>query len=644
MKKLFASVFIISLLYVLGFPISTVLAAGQSGTTLSATKTATGNWTRSFTWTIDKSVTHPTWNLFDGDDGTSQYTVAVTKSSGTDALTVSGQVCVTNGGDISTHGLQILDVIQTKSGAGQYQDYSSTQLDLSAKPELAAGESHCYPYEIPFTPVNDALYRNVARVSITNHSGWLPGGPHCEGPDPCSFGPEPKTDFSLSESPTLVNDSVHVTDTNGQSWEFSASGLQQYTKKFSCPEDSGTHDNTATITETGQSDSASVVVHCYDPSVTKTALTSFDRTYDWNIDKTGDQTNLTLAKNESFDVHYTVTPSATPSDSNWAVHGTITIHNSAPMSAVINSVTDMISSDISGAVTCPGSSPYTISGDGDLVCTYTADLPDDTSRTNTAKAVQQNYSYADDGTATKTGTTDYTGTASVEFSETTPTEIDLCASVTDDKYGSLGNVCANQSFAPFTYTLQIGPYTSCGSRTFVNSATVTGNTTQLSDTDFWTVDTDVPCILGCTLTIGYWKNHSGSQKGPQSNMIAPLLKQCLGGLTSTTLGCSTFGPASLAVITSPIAYQILSMSYNGGMPSNGITKLYAQLLAAKLNIQSGASNTISSAINAADTFLSTHTQSDWKNLSKSQQALVLSLMTTLDNYNNGLRGVPHCSQ
>ena len=38
-------------------------------------KTATGSWTRTFSWTIDKSVTPETLNLFRGDTGSSQYTV-----------------------------------------------------------------------------------------------------------------------------------------------------------------------------------------------------------------------------------------------------------------------------------------------------------------------------------------------------------------------------------------------------------------------------------------------------------------------------------------------------------------------------------------------------------------------------------------
>jgi hypothetical protein len=79
--------------------------------------------------------------------------------------------------------------------------------------------------------------------------------------------------------------------------------------------------------------------------------------------------------------------------------------------------------------------------------------------------------------------------------------------------------------------------------------------------------------------------------------------------------------------------------------SNGINKVYAQLLGAKLNIASGASNSaVLSTINAADAFLATKNSLDWAGLSKTQKNQVLGWMSTLDNYNNGLIGPGHCSE
>ena len=77
--------------------------------------------------------------------------------------------------------------------------------------------------------------------------------------------------------------------------------------------------------------------------------------------------------------------------------------------------------------------------------------------------------------------------------------------------------------------------------------------------------------------------------------------------------------------------------------SNGINKLYAQLLGAKLSGADGADGSVvASVIAAADAFLAGNNSSNWGGLTKAQQATVNGWMTSLDNYNNGLVGVAHC--
>lgn len=606
---------------------------GQNGTTLSATKTATGHFTRTFDWTIEKSVTPESWDLFIGDSGTSRYTVSVTKDNGTDSAYVDGQVCVTNGGGVATEGLTIFDDILTKPQAGQqFQDSGfSKTLDVSEKPMLNPGESHCYPYSIPFTPVTGNLYKNEAQVTITNHSGSLGE----------ASGPDPKADFSIPSTPTIFNNEINADDTNGQSWSFSDSGSETYDTSFTCTElRSDTHPNTATIRETGDSASALVTVNCFDPTVTKTTHTSFDRTYNWSIHKSADQSSLTLALNEPFTVNYSVSTDASSSDSNWQVSGIIDVYNSAPIDAVINSVSDVVSGDIPVEVDCGVTYPHTILAGDTLHCTYSTSLPNADSRINTAKATQQNYSYDFEGNPTpKEGegsTTEFSGTANVDFSSASINDMDKCITINDTLGGSLGSVCYNELPKTFTYSSQIGPFATCGPRTVPNTATFTTDTTETSGSSSWNVNVNTPCVLGCTLTIGYWKNHAGF--GPQINMVTPLLTP------SIYLGTPP-PPKSILVANATIARDILNMNGTYGTPSNGVTKLYAQLLGAKLNIRSGASATfISPTIIASDTFLTNNDWNSWTVLSKAQKNLVLSWMTALDNYNNGLSGVPHCSQ
>lgn len=246
-----------------------VVAQGQAGTTLSATVDTTAYYTRTFHWTIDKSVTPDTWNLFTGESGTSTYTIAVTKDQGTDEAWLSGRVCVTNGGDRSTENLTI--VVMLYNGYPPPNDLLTlVTVNVSGNPVLDPGETGCYPYrlDIPFSggafpqPKPGGTYKVTANVTITNHSGWLPGGRNCPGPAPCPFGPSPSATATLPHSPTLINNTIHVDDTNGSSWMFYASGSVSYARTFTCDSDAGTHVNTATIRETGQSDSASVTVIC----------------------------------------------------------------------------------------------------------------------------------------------------------------------------------------------------------------------------------------------------------------------------------------------------------------------------------------------------------------------------------------------
>ena len=130
---------------------------------------------------------------------------------------------------------------------------------------------------------------------------------------------------------------------------------------------------------------------------------------------------------------------------------------------------------------------------------------------------------------------------------------------------------------------------------------------------------------GCTFTIGYYKNHPSA--------IGPL---------PIDLGTNG-GVDTLIVTNQPMGADVESQKVFGA-PSNGITKLYAQLLAAKISILHGAdSSAVATTITQADAFLSAYNYLDWSNLSGAQQQSVLQWQTTLDSYNNGYIGPGHCS-
>lgn len=136
---------------------------------------------------------------------------------------------------------------------------------------------------------------------------------------------------------------------------------------------------------------------------------------------------------------------------------------------------------------------------------------------------------------------------------------------------------------------------------------------------------------GCSLTIGYWKNHAGM--GRQADMVTPLLPIWLG---------DAGGDKSLNVDTNTMAVDILKMNVYGH-EDNGITKLYAQLLGTKLNIENGADDTdVAAAIVEADAFLADYDWNDWDSLTEEEQEWVLDLKDMFDDYNNGDIGPGHC--
>lgn len=115
-------------------------------------------------------------------------------------------------------------------------------------------------------------------------------------------------------------------------------------------------------------------------SVSVTANTSFTRSYTWSIAKTVSPSAITLFVGESRSVDYVVAVDrSAPSDSLFAVSGSVTIANTNPVAANVTALT--ISE---GTLVCPGEfadgSGYLQPGET-LLCTYTASFPDATSRT-----------------------------------------------------------------------------------------------------------------------------------------------------------------------------------------------------------------------------------------------------------------------
>jgi hypothetical protein len=566
---------------------------------VTVTKTASTSLTRTYQWLIDKSVTPATLDMFRGDTGGVTYTVALTKGGAVDSgWAVSGSIVITNP---STGSVVITGLTDQITGGISV----TPSCPVSFPYTLAAGGSLTCTYSSALP--DGATRTNTVFVDL----GDLGTG-----------SAQAAVNFA-SATVNTVNGAVDVTDTNGSSWHFGDSGSVSYPRSFTCDGDQGKHDNTATITQTGQSDGASVQVNCYALAVTKDTTTSFNRKYDWSIQKSSTTSSLTLSVGEIFTVQYSVVVTMTGSaDSTFGVSGNIHVNNPAPIAANLASVTDAIDGVGSAPVTCGVTFPYSLAAGGTLNCTYSSALPDKASRTNTATATINN---------TPSGTTSFTGQAAVTFGSTPSSETDECVNVTDTLAGSLGTVCVGDSPKTYTYTFNVGPYSTCGNYTVDNTASFVSNDTAATGSASWSIPVIVPCE-GCTLTQGYWKTHSSYGPAPNDPDWFNLGDADGDGVSE--------GPNETFFLSGTSWYRVFWTSPKG----NAYFILADQYMAAKLNIAGGtfAPASVTTAITWAEThFFNLYTPSNWPS---SLRATAIDAATTLAAYNTGAIGPGHCSE
>ena len=561
---------------------------------LEVSKTAEPEFDVEFTWTIEKTVDPAVWNLFDGDSGTSDYEVTVTKSEPIESnFRVSGIITIHNPALFASANITtITDVIG--ASAADFLDSDPPGLPDVFPILLGPDGTLTCSYSEALDDGSDGT--NTATVETSpdadNPAGGDVGG--SEGIAPFSFAGVEPTDTTTG--------SINVTDTfPGEDFgPVSLTTIHTYSRTFPCGGEGGDtgvgneHLNTATIVETGDSDIASVTVNCYVLEVTKTADESFDRQWFWDIDKVADPTSLTLSAGESGTIDYTVTVSvddAAGVPSGWAVEGDITVSNSAPIDATINSVSDVVPGDIdSPFVDCgEGAFPRIILAGNDLDCTYSADT-DGAAGTNTATAVQQNFDYDSLGVALPEdgGTTDYSGDAPVSFADVEPTETDRCVEVSDNKGPiALGGVldeslCAEDAPGIYEYSLIFGPTdgpetdvpADCGADfSYLNTARFDSLDSEAFGEDPAIVDVVVICP-----DVGVEKTADSSpiNAGEDAEFTITVTNHGPGTATDVTLndplpgsGWLITGGTGMASCVDPIAGDILSCDF-GDMAEDAI--------------------------------------------------------------------------
>jgi hypothetical protein len=445
------------------------------------TKDAATYFNRDWDWTITKDY-DATYDLFAGGSTNHGYKVTVTPTYSDNFWGVKGNITITN-----SHPTQAIVLTGVSDWAGGINGVvTCPSLNVPAAGSLVCTYdtgAQDKPNANPFGGTNTA----TAIFAATNWTGSAA----------IIFGTNPATE----NEPV-----IHVSDTNGQSWSADrAKAVWTYTKEFACSTSANyvngkysySLKNTATITETTQSDDATVNVNCYAPKVTKTAVTYWNRDWDWTIVKDYDGTYKLFA-GDTVTHSYKVTVTPTHTDNFWGVKGDITVYNYNPAAAMtLTSLTDL-AGGINGNVTCDS---LVVPAGGSLTCSYD---------TGAQTAPDANpFGSLNTATAVFAGS-NWTGTYPIVFSSTPTTENEPVITVNDDNLTG-ESWSADRAAGEWTYTKSFVCSTnpndfSGGKYAYSHNNTATINETSQTDT----AKVDVAC---------YWPQIDLSKTGDPLSKI-----------------------------------------------------------------------------------------------------------------------------
>ena len=394
-----------------------------SGLDLTVTKTAAPHFTRTYQWTIDKSVVGDSTKYgLPGALVEFGYDVTVNHNSGTDSgWYIEGVITVSNPNlwqAVTLTSLSDSLGAACTMEAGPYVVPANDSLDVDYKCDLASGASGTNTATATW---DAALYNTLADTA----SGSV--------------------DYAFTTPDTIIDESITVEDTAGGSLGTASVG-EDMPKVFSynyswlavggiC-KDYGNKASFVTI-DIGASGSAEAnVTVCsgLDLTVTKTAAPHFTRTYQWTIDKSvvGNTTKYGLP-GALVEFGYDVTVNHNSgTDSGWYIEGVITVSNPNLWQAVtLTSLSDSL-----GAACTMEAGPYVVPANDSLDVDYKCDLASGASGTNTATATWDAALY---------NTLADTASGSVDYAFTTPdTIIDESITVEDTAGGSLGTASVGE--------------------------------------------------------------------------------------------------------------------------------------------------------------------------------------------------------
>lgn len=659
------------------------------------TKTADGEWTRMHDWTLDKAADPDAIEMYDGDTHDVDYTITATKTPwGT--FTVSGVIEVS---DPLDQGFSVNSVADSIIFAADGTNTPFHPTLNCADVDDASDVIHRCTYELTLSSKAYAfLAAGGTGVNSATADMDLNGDPYgVIGPANANFAfpADPEASFGDTmdlDDTMLPGDPDHT---------FPGSGAFDYTHTFACNADEGDNPNTATGTfSTGPStsgeasDSENVTVDCHAVEVEKTALTRFDRDFDWTPDKdivvrpedltvedkalhcsllasgpyTGnylcDDITIKIPMGSVYDTVYSLTATKDAgTDSGMQVYGVITV--SWPADAPEPVFTGDPADVLEYAAGLPASIDAVVSncvlGTNQITCDYVADVGDQRSGNNEASVERPHVCYASDGSVQACevpGSSTYTGSQGFSFGDPT-TVADDCVALSD-----LFNGTAGLNLGPMPAEFPVADPVCDSTTLYLSGSPVPGvdldiyaewapegfeefdpqctfyvpNLLNLAlddslvRSDEAVIGVEVPdaCNQGCTLTQGYWKTHANVPGKPQFSKKRDDHWDMVGAQAEST----TFFLSDTSWI------GVFWKAPKG----NAYYNLAHQYMAAKLNGYAEASvpPSVATAIANAEAWFSTYGPSAgfWK----SNKQAVMQAAGTLGSYNEGDLGPGHCSE
>ena len=470
---------------------------------LTVTKDVQASYDRTYLWDIDKKLAEgQSPDVVVEEDGTAtvKYTVDVDNTGYTDSdQQISGSITVNNPNDFEDIEVTVSD--QNTLLAECTINAEDSNPDLAGVQQLVPrNDSVVVAYTCDASEVTEADYSGHSNTAVVT---WGDGQQAESQPVPI--------EFMLDEA---IDESVEVFDDNadpeseatllGTVNQAEAPKSFTYETTYEVPRDQClVFTNTAWVVLTGDDVSDSQDVSICDQknlTITKDVTASYERDYDWSVEKQVDQSQFTVAGDGTVTAHYTVKATAGDAqDSSKQVSGSITISNpNTQVGELTGTVTDLVSIPSASCTILGADADESMDGfqvvlaDGQsIVLDYECSIPAGT-----------DISSVYDNTATVTWGQERQAQDVVEFEFEQVKLTDDSVEVIDDKTVpgeevSLGTATVQNSPVTFEYDVQLqgvaGTCTDYTNTAVVNEATEQGeeNTATATTTVCAGADMDI---------------------------------------------------------------------------------------------------------------------------------------------------------